>query len=427
MKKVLIITYYWPPSGGSGVQRWLKTAKYLPEFGYEPIIYTPDIPGFGIQDKSLADDGLKGIKVLRRPIWDPGTMFSNKGKSIKVGELNKKTASLFFKLAIWLRGNIFIPDSKIFWVKPSLKYLTKYLKKNKIDVMVTTGPPHSMHMIGFGLNKILGIKWLADFRDPWSDWDILDQLYTSNFARTQHRKMESNVLSKADVVITVGKRLGDGLIEKVPECNLEIVTNGFDEDDFNNIEKENSSDKFTLTYSGLIYNNRNPKLLWQVLNDLCLEDEGFSNQLVINIAGIVAEDVRDDIMQYQLLASKVNFIGYVLHQESIELCQQSSLLMLAIDNTKNSRILTTGKLFEYLATQVPIIGFGELDSDANDILVDTGHNPLIDYADRSKIKSEIITYYENYKNGVENPEYRYLNYSRRNLAGKIGKILDNIT
>ncbi|MBE9481851.1 MAG: glycosyl transferase family 1, partial [Bacteroidetes bacterium] len=175
MKKVLIITYYWPPSGGAGVQRWLKFVKYLREFGWEPIVYTPENPEAPDIDNSLEKDIPDNLTVIKRKIWEPYTAYKKfigqeKEQKINAGFLSEnKKPKLSENISVWIRGNFFIPDARKFWIKPSVKFLTNYLKNNPVDAMISSGPPHSMHMIALGLKQRLGIPWLADFRDPWTN------------------------------------------------------------------------------------------------------------------------------------------------------------------------------------------------------------------------------------------------------------------
>jgi len=214
MKQVLIITYYWPPTGGGGVQRWLKFAKYLPEFGWKPVIYTPENPDFEIKDDSLLKDVDSVTVVLKQPIWEPFGLYRKllgKTATQKQGVIEPSGSSLLSRFSLWVRANLMIPDPRKFWIKPSINYLVKYLKKNPVDIIITTGPPHSMHMIGLGIKKKLDIPWIADFRDPWSDWDVLDLLKISNTARRKHKTLEHQVFKHADKVLTVSWRLGKKL------------------------------------------------------------------------------------------------------------------------------------------------------------------------------------------------------------------------
>ncbi|WP_332911291.1 hypothetical protein [Algoriphagus boritolerans] len=229
-KRVLIITYYWPPSGGSGVQRWLKFAKYLPESGWEPVIFTPENPDFDLQDKTLEIEIPSSLEVLKFPIWEPYQLFSRiKGKTkLHPGRLmEQKDRGFLEKLAIWMRANLLVPDPRVFWVKPSVKFLTDLLKSGQFQAVITTGPPHSMHLIGRDLKRKTGITWIADFRDPWSQWEFLDTLPMTSFIRIKHQKMEQSVLKEANAVLTISPTFQQDL-EKLAHRKIKLLTNGYD-------------------------------------------------------------------------------------------------------------------------------------------------------------------------------------------------------
>ncbi len=197
MKKVLIITYYWPPAGGSGVQRWLKFVKYFRDFGIEPIVYTVENAKYPIIDNTLEKDIPENVEILKQPIWEPNNLFSvfGKKKSESAGFLNQNP-SFFGKVLQYIRANYFIPDARKFWVIPSVTYLKKYLSEYKVDVVITTGPPHSTHLIGLRLKELTGIKWIADFRDPWTEIDYFHQLPLTKKSIRKHQALEENVLKK---------------------------------------------------------------------------------------------------------------------------------------------------------------------------------------------------------------------------------------
>ncbi|HMK06024.1 MAG TPA: hypothetical protein VK476_00755, partial [Flavobacterium sp.] len=173
MKKVLIITYYFPPAGGPGVQRWLKFIKYLPDFDIQPIVYVPENPTYPIIDAQLMSEISDKAIVLKTKIFEPyglASIFSkNKTKKISSGIIpSMRRQTSIDKFLLWVRGNLFIPDARVFWVKPSVAYLKKYISENNIDIIITSGPPHSLHLIGMKLKNVMNVKWIADFRDPWT-------------------------------------------------------------------------------------------------------------------------------------------------------------------------------------------------------------------------------------------------------------------
>ena len=264
MKKALVITYYWPPAGGSGVQRWLKFVKYFRDFGIEPIIYTVDNANYPIMDNSLGNDIPKEIEILKQPIWEPNNLLSffGKKKNESAGFLNPNP-NFMGKIAQYIRANYFIPDARKFWVKPSVNYLKKYLLNNEIDVIITTGPPHSVHLIGLQLKKELNIKWISDFRDPWTEIDYFHQLPLTKKSIQKHHKLEQEVIKFSDAVIVVGKTMKENY--EVFQKNIFVVTNGFDGEIAEGAKLDSN---FTITHIGLMNADRNPRMLWEVLSEI---------------------------------------------------------------------------------------------------------------------------------------------------------------
>ncbi|HOP44190.1 MAG TPA: glycosyltransferase, partial [Flavobacteriales bacterium] len=233
MKRVLIVTYYWPPNGGAGVQRWLKFVKYLPQHGWQPVVYTPENPELVAEDPGLLDDVPREAEVIKRRISEPYGLYkrlTGRGVKEKVHTAflsEEKREGWRDRMALWVRSNFFIPDARVGWVGPSVRFLKQYLREHPVDVIVTTGPPHSMHLIGLRLKRALGIRWVADFRDPWTNIDFYRQLKLSRSADRRHRRLEAEVLREADTVVAVGWTLADELRD-LGAKRVEVITNGFD-------------------------------------------------------------------------------------------------------------------------------------------------------------------------------------------------------
>jgi len=426
VKRVLIITYYWPPSGGGGVQRWLKFAKYLPKFGWEPIIYTPKNPDFEIQDHTLNSGVSEEITILKRPIWEPFKAYRllmGKNAIQNQGVVEKSSKSIFSKLAIWIRGNYFIPDARVFWVRPSVTYLTKYIKSNNIEVIITTGPPHSMHLIGLELKKRLGIKWLADFRDPWSKWDVLDLLNLSDKSRKTHRKQELAVLQNADQVLTVSPSLGNSLRE-LGANNLEVITNGYD---FTIQEDNVVTDKFRISHMGLLNEGRNPLVLWEVLNQLCEDLPDFANDLEIHLSGTVEEAVLNSVKAYSKLKERVDHVGYLTHEQVMQEYSQSALLLLLVNNTDNGKWILPGKMFEYIGQQKPVLALGEKNSDAGKLLEEINLGSCLAYDDKENIQQRVLSSYQAFKDNKKiNSTTDIKKYHRQQLTKSLAACLDQL-
>lgn len=434
MKKVLILTYYWPPSGGAGVQRWLKFVKYLQEFGWEPIVYTAENGEIPEHDESLLKDVPKNITVIKTPIWEPYSAYKTligqkKNEKINAAFLNEnKKASPLNNLAIWVRGNFFIPDARKFWIKPSINYLSNYLSKNKIDAIISSGPPHSMHLIAKGIKqKHPQIKWIADFRDPWTNIDFYADLKLTAWADAKHKRLEKEVLEKSDCVISIGQAMSDELEKINADTNkikkFRVITNGYDEDDLvkTAIEKDK---KLSIAHIGTLVKSRNPEGLWQVLKELITENELFKNQLEIKLVGKLDVAVKESIEAYGL-TNFVRKIDYLPHDKVIEEQQKSRINLLLVNQTQNAKGILTGKFFEYLSAGAPILAIGPPDGDLALILNKTKAGFISDFKDNQSLKKNILYLFEN--KIITSNEDEIKKYSRKNLTKKLAEILNELT
>jgi glycosyltransferase involved in cell wall biosynthesis len=418
--KVLIIAYYWPPSGGSGVQRWLKFVKYLPSFGITPYVFTPENPSFSLRDESLLKDVPAEAEVVRFPIWEP---FGGVNK-VQGGE--SKPKSLIKKLTTWLRGNLVYPDPRIFWVKPSVQFLEGFLKDNEIGIVITTGPPHSVHLIGQQLKKKNpNLKWLADFRDPWSEWGVLLSFSLSSWAKRIHKKMEKNVLTSADRVLTITPFYVKQL-ERLSGRKVDLITNGFDETDFAGLQIQ-STEKFVIRHVGLVNPTCDPRPFMKAVEGLIQENASLANQLEIIFTGQVNEDFIRFVKGNEKLARITVFQSSVPHHELIQLYGRSSALLLILTGYKDGEGFLPGKLFEYIATGLPIMAVGPVPSDADSLLKDSDIGQVVPSENPSGIKSLVLENYENWKSGKKNiKSVKAPRYSRKELTFKLAEILKSI-
>ena len=392
-KKVLIITYYWPPSGGSGVQRWLKFSKYLRDFNIEPVIYTVDNPSYPIKDTSLESEIPLGLEVLKQPIFEPNSflsIFGNNKKKESAGFLNPNPTLLgrFFQ---YVRANYFIPDARKFWIKPSVKFLSNYLKNNEIDVLITTGPPHSMHIIGLVLRDKFKIKWISDFRDPWTEIDYFQQLPLTKKANKKHHQLEQEVLEKSDMVIVVGETMKKKFLKH--NHNIEVLTNGFDSYE-NSLTIELDSN-FSITHVGLMNADRNPTILWEVLYEISSENIDFKNNLRIKFIGKIDDTVIQDIQVFN--PKNIVRIPYLDHEEVRKYQASSQVLLLSINHVPSAKGIITGKIFEYLQAKRPILGIGPEDGDAAAILKKTNAGNIVGFNNKVELKTAVLKLYKDFK------------------------------
>ncbi len=430
MKRVLIITYYWIPSGGAGVQRWVKFVKYLREFGWEPIVYAPENPEYPSEDHSFEKDIPQGVEILKTPIWEPYDIYrkltGRKGEKINAGFISENKKSEWKdKLSIWIRGNFLIPDPRRFWVKPSVKYLTDYLKENPVDAIVSTGPPHSMHLIGLGLKKRLpDIPWIADFRDPWTNIDFYADLNLTSLADKIHHKLERKVIQSADCVLVVSSDMKREYQALNPK-KIELITNGYDTDDMETTTTETNK-KFSLSHIGTLNAARNPKTLWKILGELSGENVEFAQDLQINLIGKTDFSVIEEAENNGLTAN-LNKIDYVSHKEVVNLQKSSQILLLLINNSANAKGILTGKFFEYLAAKRPILAIGPTDGDVAKVLEETSAGLIVDFEDEARTKEIVKQLYNKFKSGnLEVASNSIEKYSRKALTKQLAEVLDGL-
>ncbi|KVV15561.1 glycosyltransferase family 4 protein [Flavobacterium sp. TAB 87] len=423
-KKLLIITYYFPPAGGPGVQRWLKFVKYLPDFGIQPIVYVPENPTYPIIDEGLVDEISDKAIVLKNKILEPyqlASVFSkNKTKKIASGIIpNQKKQSFLDKTFLWIRGNIFIPDARVLWVKPSVKYLEKYIIENEIDTIVTSGPPHSLHLIGLELKQKLGVKWLADFRDPWTTIGYHKSLRLSNYASKKHKKLEHQVLNSADSIIVTSKTTKTEF-EKLTAKPIKVITNGYDNE---NVATQILDTKFSLAHIGSFLSERNPKLLWESVSELLHEIEEFKNHLELKLIGAVSQEVLETISHYNLDVY-LNNLGYVSHNEAIAHQKRSQVLLLIEIDSEDTKSIIPGKLFEYMVSNRPIIAIGPIGSDFAEIITTTNTGVFFNYSEKERLKGLILSHYNQFLEGkLQSYGVGLQQYSRKNLTKKLADLI----
>ena len=424
-KRVLIITYYWPPSGGSGVQRWLKFAKYLPESGWEPVIFTPENPDFDLKDETLLKEISPNLEVIRFPIWEPYQLFAKvkkQGKSHPGRLLEQPKRGVLEKLAIWLRANVLVPDPRVFWVRPSVKFLSKLVQSGQFQAVITTGPPHSLHLIGLQLKQRFGLQWIADFRDPWSQWEFLDTLPMLPAVRRKHEALERSVLQQADVVLTISPTFQRDL-EKIAQRPVELVTNGYDSSDIPEdfAPRAKIAGRLHLVYSGIIDGIRNPLPLMEALK---VEFASKGEEVSWNFVGKVSEQVRAYVEADAWLRNRITFVGYVAHEEVMGYYAQADALVLILTDTKNAQGNIPGKLFEYLATGLPVLALGDPAGDAAVLLTHAGGAPVLAHGDEQGIRKQLRKLYECTESGPAATSLAQ--YSRQALSAKVAAILEGV-
>ena len=385
-KKILIISYYWPPAGGSGVQRWMYFAKYLKELGYEPIVITVDEnkASYPVLDLSLLRETAR-IRILKTSTWEPLRWYSlmTSGDSQKgIPQSEVKTLSLVEKFAAFIRGNYFIPDARKGWVPFALKEARKVLELEDVNHLITTGPPHSTHLVGIELKKQFKVNWWADFRDPWTDIFYNKFLYRTTKSISKDITLEKEVLKKADgIITTVAGKLLEQLRFKVPGQNFLVIPNGYDDELIKSQKAANKKKDFHIVYTGILTENQDYKPLLEVINK-CSK----INKIHLSLAGNINSNIIQKI-NAALPNVKVEYLGYIAHFNAIALMKSADLLLNFIFKGADNQMIS-GKLLEYIATEVPILSIGNPNSQAGQLLAKGSHSWMIEK--NNKLEMEVV-------------------------------------
>ena len=437
MKRVLIISYYWPPTGGSGVQRWVKFAKYLPSEGWQPVIYTPENPEQLATDASLEAEIPAEAEIIKTHIIEPYELYKkflrksgHSKEAVEVNPVNAQNKSFLQKVAMWVRGNLFLPDPRCMWIRPSVSYLKKYLKDHPVDLIVSTGPPQSMHIIGMKLARQTGLPWIADFRDPWTRIFYFKHLSMTRTTERWHKKMEKKVLDAASAVVAVSP-LVQQEFQEMTQTTVELITNGFDECDFAGAactEAAGGKDKdFIITHTGLFAADGNPSVLWETLRDKCIKDPVFKDRLKIKLIGKTDRQITESI-EAAGLGENLTDMGYQPHDKAVEEQRRASLLILPLRKEPEYKAVLPGKLYEYLASWRPVLGIGQPDGAMSMILNTTKTGVVFNWEDKASVSRFIDLCWKNHLEGrlvVDDADISQ--FTRRNLTRRMAELFERLT
>jgi hypothetical protein len=429
-KKVLIVAYYWPPAGGPGVQRWVHFVKHLPAYGIEPIVYVPENASYPIEDYSLLEAVSSEIKVVRQPISEPykwvSWLFKKQTKRMSQGLLNEKNSSFIERLLRAVRGNFFIPDARVSWVKPSIAFLESYMTVHGIETVITSGPPHSMHLIGLGLKQKGSIKWLADFRDPWTSIGYHKALYLLPFAKKRHQALEAQVLRSADKIITTSPSTAQEFAA-ITQKPISVITNGYEaaapilESVATAIKDQMKG--FSMLHIGSLLAGRNPSILWVCLSELIKENKVFKATFSLHFVGLVSDVVKEHLYFHGLSENCV-FHGYKPHSQARAFQKEGQLLLLLEIDSPQHKGIIPGKLFEYMASESPILAVGPKAWDVNPIISESAAGAVFEYTDKAALKGYILKVFMTFNNGEETPKPQGIEaYHRKALTEKLANII----
>lgn len=432
LKKFLLIVYYWPPVGGVGTLRWTKMVKYISQYGWQPVVYTPSNGEGPVYDESLLRDLPENLEVITTPIWEPYSLYKafvgrkQKERIFNAFLSDKKKESLAHKFSVFIRGNFFIPDARKFWIKPSVRFLKKYLAGHPVDVIVSSGPPHSLHLIAEKIHQATGIPWIADFRDPWTNIGHYKDLKLLPFADAQHRKLEKKVLQNASQVVAVTWS-SKAEFQKISGRNdIHVIPNGFDDADFQFKIKTTLDEAFSIVHLGQMNKERDVPVFWQAIKELIEESDEFKSSVQIRFIGPVDVAIRDFVNKAGL-NEFISFLEFVPHAEATRLMTQAQVLLLIINQNPNAKTVIAGKLYEYLASGRPVLTIGPADSDPAKVIETTGGGVVHDHDDLQGIKSSLLEYFHLFKKGqLKGNASGIEKFTRRSLAGEFAKVMDSL-
>ncbi len=427
LKKVLIVTYYWPPAGGPGVQRVLKFVKYLPEFGWQPFVLTVNSPDAPVYDESLAGDIPREAKIFKTKSLEPFGLykkFTGKKPTDTIPNdvlINKENVTFREKIARFIRANIFIPDAKIGWIPFAVKKGKEIIAKEGVDVIFTSSPPPTVAIIGRKLSTATKVRWIADFRDPWLEIVYYQNLKRSPLTVAIDSAIEKRTLKATDGIVTISKDIASLLEKKAGDKKYFVIPNGYDETDFVKIG-EVKNEKFTMVYTGSISKDRVPYPLLAALSKF--KAEGIED-IRLEFAGKFAPEFYEEI-ESRGIKDYFELKRFVPHNESTKMLLHSDALLLVIDDVPNNKGFLTGKMFEYLGSKKPIFAIGPVDGDANKILKETNSGKMVDYKDEEGAYKLLKELYLNWKEGRNPFTFDSEKYSRKQITKRLAEAFEEV-
>lgn len=429
--RVLFVSYYYPPAGGSGVQRALKFSRYLPEFDWEPVVLTVRAKdaAWPATDRSLMTEIPSIVEIHRTAAWDPYGAYAalvgkRKQETVGVGFLGESSPSWKERLGRWLRANLFLPDARVGWVPYAILRARKLQSSRPFDAVWTTGPPHSTHLVGYYLSRYHGIPWVADFRDPWTGIDYSEMLPTTRLARGVDAALEALVLRRAIAVTVAWPQMTERLRERVSR-HYQYLPNGFDPQDFE-VTIGVDTRHFIISHIGSLNAARNPEVLWAALARL--KAPSAMPELRVRLVGMVDPAVFEGIRRHGL-EGIIEHLSYLEHHAAISHMMRSSVLLLVVNRVAVADGIIPGKLFEYVGSGRPVFCVGPADGAAAGIVRETGAGMNFSYDDAARLSAELERHYRAWKEGHPRTgaaPARAESYSRRRQAQELATLLTSI-
>lgn len=424
MKKLLLITYYWPPSGGAGVQRWLKLSKYLALQGTEVHILTvnPEKASYTTIDHSLLKDVHPKLHIHQTDSFEIINYYSKvvgKKNVPSAGFSNVNNESIVQKTVNSLRSNLFIPDPRKGWNKYAYKKAEEILTKYNIQTVITTSPPHSTQLIGLKLKERLNTNWIADLRDPWTDIYYYHLLGHSKWSKSKDKNLEKNVIERSNKILTVSKGLSEIFSSKSDQKILDkikLIPNGFDPDDFSQpLDLSKQDNYFVIAYTGTMSNQYEPEVFFNALKKVKT-----TKRIKVQFVGSIASTIISKIKELDI---EVEVIPTVPHDQIVRYQRSADALLLVIPKVSNAKGILTGKLFEYLASYKPIIGIVPEESDAREIIEDCKAGICFTRNEIEQLTARLTKLIHSDPSEINPDKTKIESFSRKHQAIQIQKLL----
>lgn len=435
-RKVLIVTYYWPPASGPGVQRVLKIAKYLPEFGWQPIILTPARGEFPALDETLLQEVPPATLVVKTASLEPNVLYKKfvgieAREHIPLAVLAEEKLNWRKKLAHWVRLNFFIPDAKIGWYPFALRAGKKIIRRHKPQLILSSSPPPTVQLIAKKLARWGGLKWVADFRDPWTDIFYYQKQTKLPLSEKLDRRLEQSVLQQADKVLAVSPSNLRRLSQKADPAKFHVLYNGYDAADMHPPRRQETSEEnlFSLVFVGNMKATHNCEALWRALQNSLKEDPRLRKAFRLKFIGLSHASVQQSLENTGLL-EKTDFMGFQSHHIAVRQMQAASVLLFIIPDAPDNRGILTGKIFEYLAAGRPILAVGPPDGDAAKLLHECRAGSMLDRNDIKGMTKRILELFDKWQRqalqeDVPDPE-KVARYERKTLVGHLAQMMNEL-
>ncbi len=433
-RSILLVTYYFPPSGGSGVQRMLKFAKYLPHYGWNPLILTVrEDAEYPARDPSLWEDVPERTKIVRTPIIEFYSLYRRLVRQDRSAALDISTrregGGRLRRLLRTLRASLLVPDGRVGWIPHAVRPGTRVATSGAAEAILSSGPPFSANLIGGLIHRRTGLPWVQDFRDPWTRAPFYPE--RPRWAQHIDERLEAWTVQRATRTLSVNRWIRNDLIERHPRVDpnrLIVLPNGFDEQDFVDLGRSNPR-KLTLVHTGSLFANRDPEALRLVLSELCRQENRFADTVELLLVGRIDEEVRA-AFRTAPLDRIARIVGYVDHMESLRLLRASHLCLLLVGEERSVRGMLTGKLFEYLGSKTPILAIAP-EGEAAELITRCRAGTVIDPGDVESLRRFILGTWRRFMKGdppVSAADDKAIaRFGRKALTGRLAEILGEVT